>query len=64
MTKPGIGKQFTSLGICTTLFHPSRLAMGIFHFSVEFLLSAVWLIPEVAALISCFQQPTLLEEKP
>lgn len=63
MMEPGTGKNFTSLGPCTTHFPRSlRLAMNISRLSLEFLLSSLWLIFDTAALISSLQQLTLLEE--
>lgn len=38
--------------------------MNIFHFSMKFPLSFLWLITDVAALLSCLQQPTLLAKRP
>ena len=53
MMEPGTGKNFTSLGPCTTHFPQSlRLAMNIFRLSVQFLLSSLWLIFDTAVLIS------------
>lgn len=63
MTKPGTGKQFTSRGYSVPFtYSPLKTSHEHFPFFNE-ISTLISFMSEVAALLSCLQQPTLLENQ-